>query len=225
MTNSFYKRVGKRWFDAVCALAGLLLLLPLFIVIAIMVKLTSQGPVIFRQERIGLAGKPFLIWKFRTMAWQPQGDGGLLTAAGDRRITPFGQGLRKSKCDELPQLFNVLKGEMSLVGPRPEVPLFTKQYSKEQLGVFCVRPGITGPTANRFLLEEEMLAGHPDKQGFYVAAILPAKLEMDLEYCRNISFNKDLNLLAHTFANLLFRYKPVSTVTPDTSGKKESLNA
>jgi lipopolysaccharide/colanic/teichoic acid biosynthesis glycosyltransferase len=219
MSDSFYAQEGKRWFDAVCAATGLFLLSPFLVFIAIMVKLTSHGPVIFRQVRTGRLGNPFQIWKFRTMTWEPAEDGGLLTAAGDRRVTPFGQLLRKTKCDELPQLFNVLRGEMSLVGPRPEVPRYTNQYTDEQRNVLAVRPGITGPTANRYISEEEMLAGHQDKEGFYLSTILPVKLEMDLQYCQDISFNRDLKLIAHTFTNLLLRYKPVRTVIPDTSGK------
>jgi lipopolysaccharide/colanic/teichoic acid biosynthesis glycosyltransferase len=133
------------------------------------------------------------------------GAGALLTASGDSRVTPFGRWLRSTKCDELPQLFNVITGDMSLVGPRPEVPRYTEKYSAHQLEVLGVRPGITGPTANEYISEEELLATAPDKEEFYLSVLLPAKLESDLRYTRNISFNTDLKLIANTVMRLLLK--------------------
>jgi lipopolysaccharide/colanic/teichoic acid biosynthesis glycosyltransferase len=205
MNQSFYSRIGKRWLDATGAFAGLIGLSPLFIATALAIKLTNRGPVFFRQVRVGRFCKPFRILKFRTMTTTGEGNGPLLTAAGDSRITPLGRLLRKMKADELPQLINVLAGEMSLVGPRPEVPEFTAAYSGAQKKVFLVRPGITGPAANDYVHEEELLASKLDKESFYVSTILPAKLEMDLSYCENVRFFEDLKIIFATLANVFLR--------------------
>jgi len=133
---------AKRLFDIVCAACGLVVLSPLFLITALAVGLTSPGGILFCQERIGLGGKPFIIYKFRTM--RKENSGLKITASGDDRITPVGRILRKTKLDELPQLFNVLRGDMSFVGPRPEVQEYTDLYTEEQRQVFLVRPGITG---------------------------------------------------------------------------------
>ncbi len=131
--------------------------------------------------------------------------GSPLTAAGDARITPFGRWLRRTKTDELPQLLNVLLGDMSIVGPRPEVPRYTERYCRRQRSVLDVRPGITGPTANTYIEEEEILAQTPDKEKFYLTVLLPAKIESDLRYIQNISFNTDLKIIANTLIRLLFK--------------------
>src|SRR5262249_54940098 len=144
--------------------------------------------------------RPFRILKFRTMHIASAGQGSLLTAAGDRRVTPLGRWLRKTKIDELPQLWNVLVGHMSLVGPRPEVPLYTDRYSPAQRRVFSARPGITGPSI--IFNEEQLIAGRPDKERFYKDVILPAKLEIDVAYCSDIRFASDLRFLALTLGRL-----------------------
>jgi lipopolysaccharide/colanic/teichoic acid biosynthesis glycosyltransferase len=200
MNRTFYLRVGKRWLDVAVSLIGLLLFGPLLFLFALAVRLTSPGPAIFRQTRTGRFNKPFYILKFRTMKATTSDAGSLLTAAGDSRITPLGRWLRETKIDELPQLLNVLTGDMSLVGPRPEVPLYTASYSEPQKKVFAERPGITGPSI--IFDEEELMAGRPDKEGFYVTEILPKKLEIDLAYCADICLTKDLRLLFLTFARL-----------------------
>lgn len=205
VNGSFYLRFGKRALDLVFAGLGLLALTPVFLLVGLLVRLTSSGPAFFRQKRTGRYGHAFYIWKFRTMYQDPRGQGPLLTATDDARITPVGRWLRKTKCDELPQLLNVLKGEMSLVGPRPEVPRYTNQYNPRQRGVLSVRPGITGPTANLYISEEDLLASRPDKEAFYLSVLLPAKLESDLAYCRAIAFNRDLKLIANTITNLLLK--------------------
>lgn len=205
--NAFYPRFGKRIFDFTSALIGLLFLLPLLIVVALLIKLTSRGPVFFRQVRTGRHDQPFRIWKFRSMTVRESDQGPLITAAQDDRVTTLGRWLRKTKCDELPQLMNVVSGEMSLVGPRPEVPLYTRTYSPQQKRVLKVRPGITGPSSNMFISEEEVLAKQADKEKYYLTVILPAKLKIDLAYCRKITFNTDLKLIANTFTSLLFKYR------------------
>ena len=206
MNASFYARAGKRSFDVCCALLGVVLLAPVFLFIALLVLTTSGRPIIFRQERVGRYGKSFFICKFRTMANVPSsGDESLLTASGDTRVTRLGRWLRRTKCDELPQIWNVLRGDMSLVGPRPEVPYFTGKFTPRQRAVLEVRPGITGPAATHYIAEEQLLASHPDKELFYVNELLPAKLEKDLRYAEHVSFNTDLKLIANTFLRLLMK--------------------
>lgn len=129
--------------------------------------------------------------------------GPLLTAEGDARITPFGKWLRKSKVDELPQLINVLLGDMSLVGPRPEVPRYAREYTGRQKKILLVKPGITGPSANVY--EEQLLSGHLDKETFYLTAILPAKLEIDIAYSESVSFTEDVRLILQTFWKIFVR--------------------
>ena len=204
MPETFYQHTGKRLVDLALSLLGLVALFPVFLLISLAVFVTSGWPVFFRQVRTGRHAQPFRIWKFRTMKTLPPGNAPLLTAAGDARVTPFGRVLRATKSDELPQLFNVLSGDMSLVGPRPEVPRYTALYSGDQKLILTVRPGITGPAAAAFIAEEELLAAAEDMEHFYVSTILPAKLQTDLRYVRSISFNKDLRILAHTFIRLLF---------------------
>lgn len=204
--SGFYVRSGKRCFDALVSFIGLLFLSPLLLLIAIAVRLTSPGPSLFLQVRTGQFEKPFRILKFRTMTVAPPGSGPLITASGDLRITPLGRWLRKTKLDELPQLFNVLVGHMSLIGPRPEVPFYTSRYTKRQKEVFSARPGITSPSIN--FNEEELLAGRPDREDFYFTAIMPAKLEIHRAYCANIRFTEDLRILFFTLAGLFRRPTP-----------------
>jgi lipopolysaccharide/colanic/teichoic acid biosynthesis glycosyltransferase len=215
MTQSFYSRTGKRWFDAVCALFGLVVLSPFLFLVAFFVKLTSRGPAFFRQVRVGQFGQPFQIFKFRTMKESSSGSGPLLTAEGDPRITSFGKWLRKSKVDEIPQLINVLLGDMSLVGPRPEVPRYVGEYTDRQKKILLVRPGITGPSANVY--EEQLLGGHLDKEAFYLATILPAKLEIDIAYCESISFTEDVRLVLHTFWKIFMRIRELQKPLQGTS--------
>ncbi|MBZ5501196.1 MAG: sugar transferase [Acidobacteriia bacterium] len=215
MTNSFYSRIGKRWFDAFCAFVGLILLSPFLLMLGLLVLLASGPPVIFRQERTGRDGKPFLIWKFRSMTNELAGTGALLTASGDSRITPLGRWLRRTKCDELPQLVNVLMGDMSLVGPRPEVPAYTRRLTPRQREVLKARPGITGPAANQYISEETLLANQPDKEAFYLNVLLPAKLESDLRYAENITFTADFKLIVNTCARLLLKSADIGKLKPN----------
>lgn len=201
-SSSFYLRSGKRAFDLIAAGLGMMLLLPFLAAIGLAVRLTSRGPMLFRQIRVGQFGKPFELLKFRSMRVGSE-KGSQLTAAGDLRITPWGIWLRRTKIDELPQLWNVVRGDMSLVGPRPEVPLFVAQYNDRQLTVLNARPGVTGPKIN--IYEEELLAGQVDKEQFYLNTLLAAKLETDLAYVREIRFSSDLDILLQTFKKLLFR--------------------
>ena len=203
MHKTLYTQFGKRFFDAVLAALGLIILSPLLALIAIAVRVTSRGPVIFSQQRTGQFEKPFVILKFRSMRSAPTGKGALLTAAGDPRVTPLGYWLRKTKMDELPQLWNVLSGDMSLVGPRPEVPYYTRRYNSIQKRVLLAKPGITSPKIN--FDEEALMASQPDKEELYLSEILPAKLACDLTYAENIHFFTDVKILFVTVSQLFLR--------------------
>ncbi len=195
MTQTFYARAGKRWLDAAAAFVGLIAMSPLFLLVALAIKITSRGPVFFRQVRVGQFGKTFRIFKFRSMHVVTNADESLLTAAGDSRITAVGRLLRRTKADEFAQLLNVLAGDMSLVGPRPEVPKYVAAYSEEERQVLLAKPGITGPAAVKFVNEEELLAGQPDIDTFYLNTLLPAKLALDLAYCANVRLLEDLKII------------------------------
>ena len=198
--ETFYVRAGKRWLDATCSFAGIIALSPLLCAAAIAIHLTSAGPVFFRQTRIGRRGKPFRIFKFRTMVASKAPGAPLLTASGDPRVTRVGRWLRATKVDELAQLFNVLKGEMSLVGPRPEIPEYVAVYTAQQKLVMAMKPGITGPAAR--MDEEELLVGQADQSRFYLTVIMPAKLKTDLAYCENVRCSTDLKLIFTTIAKV-----------------------
>jgi lipopolysaccharide/colanic/teichoic acid biosynthesis glycosyltransferase len=206
-------RIGKQCFDTLAAAVGLFLLSPTLVLVALLVKLSSRGPVFFRQTRSGRHAAPFQIFKFRSMRVGSD-HGSQLTAAGDPRVTTIGNWLRRTKIDELPQLLNVVLGQMSLVGPRPEVPKFTAQYTPAQSRVLDVRPGITGSSI--IVNEEQLLAGRPDHETFYLTTIVPAKIAIDLEYCENLTFSNDLYILYQTFAALLIRFDEPYTDSPHT---------
>jgi len=176
------------------------LMLPLFALLALVSKLTSPGPVFFRQDRVGRAGRRFRIVKFRTMQLGADRHGPLVTAKGDPRVTSLGRILRRSKLDELPQLWNVFTGDMSLVGPRPEVPLYVAAYSEEQRCVLAVRPGLTDPASIAYWDEEQRLAAHPEPERYYRDVILAQKLSLSLEYIQRITLSRDLLILAGTAA-------------------------
>jgi len=196
--NSLYNKWGKRSLDSLASLVGLLLASPVLLVVAALVKSTSPGPVLFWQERIGLGGLAFRIVKFRTMCQDADQRGPAITPADDARVTTVGRWLRRLKLDELPQLWNVLKGEMSLVGPRPEVPRYVESYSSAQRRVLTVRPGITDPASIAYRREEDLLAGHADLDRYYREVVLPDKLNKNLEYLDRMSFTYDLLLLIRT---------------------------
>jgi len=196
--NSLYNKWGKRSLDSLASLVGLVLASPVLLVVAVLVKSTSPGPVLFWQERIGLGGMVFRIVKFRTMCRDADQRGPAITPADDARVTTVGRWLRRLKLDELPQLWNVLKGEMSLVGPRPEVPRYVESYSSAQRRVLTVRPGITDPASIAYRREEDLLAGHADLDRYYREVVLPDKLNKNLEYLDRMSFTYDLLLLIRT---------------------------
>lgn len=188
----------KRIFDIVCSMFGLIVLSPFFLIASLAVGFTSPGGVFFCQERIGLEGKPFTIYKFRTM--RKDNTGLKITTAGDSRITPVGRLLRKTKLDELPQLWNVLRGDMSFVGPRPEVREYTDLYTEEQRQIFLVRPGITGVASIRFRNENDLLMESDDPNRTYIEEIMPEKIRLDLTYLPHAGVLTDIKLILETLA-------------------------
>lgn len=191
----------KRLFDMVCAALGLLVLSPVLLVCALLVGLTSPGGVLFRQERVGKDGVPFTIYKFRSM--RKDNAGLKISTSGDSRITPVGRVLRKAKLDELPQLWNVLKGDMSFVGPRPEVREYTDLYTPEQRQVLLVRPGITGLASIRYRNENDLLSASADPNRTYIEEVMPAKLALDLEYIPRACVSYDIKLILETLVTVV----------------------
>jgi lipopolysaccharide/colanic/teichoic acid biosynthesis glycosyltransferase len=186
----------KRAFDLCVAALTLVVLLPLFVVVAVAVKLDSRGPIFYRQMRVGLRGRSFTIFKFRTMVRNADQIAANVSPGNDPRITRVGRLLRAWYVDELPQLINVLSGEMSLVGPRPETPEYVALYSPEERKVLSLRPGMAGPSTLGFMDEAEVLSGAEDPQSLYVDRILHRRVELDLKYLEKPSFLHDLELLA-----------------------------
>lgn len=194
----------KRLFDVLASLAGLILLSPLLISTMLAIRLESPGPAFFLQERVGLEGKRFRIIKFRTMRQSAPAEGPQITIGQDPRITPIGHTLRKFKLDELPQLINVLRGEMSLVGPRPEVPAYMARYTPEQQAtILSVRPGITDFAAIEFSDEADILARAADPEAAYVQEVMPRKFALYERYVRERSFWLDLILIGRTLGKII----------------------
>lgn len=188
----------KRGFDIVMSVVGLLCLSPLFALIAVWIVLDSRGGVFYKQQRVGLNNRDFALYKFRSM--RPQADkGSLITIGGrDPRITRSGYYIRKFKLDELPQLINVLKGDMSIVGPRPEVRRYVDMYTAEQMQVLVVRPGITDLASIKYRNENELLETVSDPEEYYVKTIMPDKLAINLQYVQQQSFVSDLGIILRT---------------------------
>lgn len=195
-------RFTKRAFDMLAAGMGLLLLCPLLIVAALAVKLGSRGPVLFVQQRMGRDFRPFGIYKFRTMITDAERVGGQITFGRDPRITRVGHILRQTKLDELPQLVNVFMGQMSLVGPRPEVPRYVDMYREEYAYVLSIRPGITDLASVKYRDEAEQLALSADPAKEYAERILPDKIALAREYIDTASFVGDLSIIFRTFVRV-----------------------
>jgi lipopolysaccharide/colanic/teichoic acid biosynthesis glycosyltransferase len=187
----------KQTFDTTVATFGLLALAPVFLVVAVLIKLEDGGPVFYRAKRVGLNGNLFPLYKFRSMRVDADRMGPGITASGDPRITRMGAWLRRTKVDELPQLLNVIAGDMSLVGPRPEDPRYVALYTPEQRRILQVRPGITSAASLAYRHEEQMLSG-PNWQDTYVHEVMPAKLAIDLEYLARRTLLTDMTLILRT---------------------------
>ncbi len=196
---------AKRIFDLIFTVPGLIVLLPFFVLIALWIKLDSKGPVFYRQERVGRYGETFKIYKFRTMVKNADKIGGAITIGDDPRITKSGKFLRKYKIDELPQLINVLKGEMSLVGPRPEVIKYVNLYTSEQKEVLNLMPGITDPASIKYRNENILLAASRDTyeasydpEQVYIQEIMPDKIRINLEYASRATIFTDFKVIVKT---------------------------
>lgn len=189
----------KRLFDLVASVVALIILAPVFVVIALAVRVTSRGPVVYRARRAGQHGRPFDLLKFRSMYTSPPGQGAAITRSGDPRVTPLGRFLRAYKLDELPQLINVVRGEMSLVGPRPEDPRYVEMYDQGQREILKQIPGITSAASLLYRDEESHLTGD-DWERHYVDTIMPDKLRIDLEYARSRTLFSDIVLILKTIA-------------------------
>jgi lipopolysaccharide/colanic/teichoic acid biosynthesis glycosyltransferase len=193
----------KRGIDVVLASLGLIVLAPLLLAMMLWIRIDSPGPALFRQERVGRQGRLFRIHKLRTMRSQPAATGPAITGHEDPRVTRAGRWLRHHRVDELPQLIDVIKGDMSLVGPRPELPQFVALYPPAlRAEVLAVRPGLTDPAALEFADESELLAASPDPERCYVEQILPRKLQQQVDYLRRATWRSDLSVLARTLRML-----------------------
>ncbi|MFA5261979.1 MAG: sugar transferase [Candidatus Omnitrophota bacterium] len=206
----------KRLFDIVCSAGGILVLSPLLLWISWRIKREDSGPIFYRGERVGLHGSIFRIYKFRTMVIDAEKLGGSSTSDDDPRITEIGKTLRKYKLDELPQLFNVLTGEMSLVGPRPEIKRYTDLYTEEQKAIFTVRPGITDWASLWNSDEGAILAGAEDPDKAFEELIQPTKLKLQLKYVRERSFWVDMKII---FLTILAVMKPESQAVKELKGE------
>jgi lipopolysaccharide/colanic/teichoic acid biosynthesis glycosyltransferase len=192
----------KRVFDLFFAIIGLLILSPFLVAAAIAVRLSSAGPALFRSRRVGRFGKEFFLFKLRTMTKDAPLDGPAITIGKDHRITPLGAVLRRAKVDELPQLLNVVRGEMSLVGPRPEVPEYVKLYTPEQRTVLDLVPGITDPASIKYALENDLLGESSQPESDYVNKIMPDKIRLNLGYAARANLWTDFRVVLTTFARI-----------------------
>jgi lipopolysaccharide/colanic/teichoic acid biosynthesis glycosyltransferase len=190
----------KRGFDIVASGVALLVLLPLMLFLAILVRLDSPGPSLFSQARVGKSFRQFQLLKFRSMTHGKSG--AAITSSKDARITRVGAFLRGSKLDELPQLWNVFCGDMSFIGPRPEVPMFVERFRMDYQEILSVRPGMTDPASIRYRSEAEILGSTPDPIKYYTEVILPDKIEISKQYARSMNFGKDVSLIFQTISAL-----------------------
>jgi lipopolysaccharide/colanic/teichoic acid biosynthesis glycosyltransferase len=193
----------KRIFDLFFSFLGILFLLPIYIIIAILIKIDSNGDILYKQERIGKNGIPFYVLKFRTMIPNAFSKGALTVGSRDPRVTNIGFYLRKYKLDELPQLFNVFLGEMSFVGPRPEVKKYTDLYNAEQKKVLSVAPGITDYASIKFRNENDLLSVSDDPEKLYIDQIMPEKLNLNLKYINDNNVFKDIKIIFNTFYTII----------------------
>ena len=193
----------KRILDILCSFSVLVLLLPVWLVVALLIVLESRGGVFYVQKRVGKDNRDFNLYKFRTMRPDADSKGLLTVGARDSRITRVGYFLRKYKIDEFPQLLNILKGDMSIVGPRPEVRKYVDLYTPEQMRVLTVRPGLTDYASIRYVNESEVLAASDDPERTYIEEVMPAKLALNLQYIENQSLKEDFKLIFKTFTAIL----------------------
>lgn len=192
----------KRGFDLITSTIGFIIISPILIIISILIKVTSEGPVLFKQKRVGRYGKEFNILKFRTMVVNAEKLGNQITVGKDSRITKVGAVLRKYKLDELPQLINVIRGDMSLVGPRPEVPKYVNLYNDEQRKVLDVRPGITDYASIEYRDENSILGKVDNPEEYYINVIMPHKINLNMKYIKKNNVLIDIKIILKTIFNI-----------------------
>lgn len=218
----------KRLFDFTMALLGIMVTLPIMLIVAIIIKITSKGPVLFRQKRLTKGMKEFEIYKFRSMRTDYDKDGkGIQTKGSSTAITPVGKFIRKTKLDELPQFFNIIKGEMSFVGPRPELPRRLQYYTETQKEMFAVRSGISSPASIVFSDEEYLMNKVQDPEKFYIEKIMPYKIELNKYYAKNQSFFWDIWIIIATILKIIGKVKNEDVVKDEEllAGHKNLLEA
>lgn len=206
--TSIYLTFGKPLLDRTVAVCGLTFLLPLFLLITALIKLSSPGPALFKQQRIGKNFKPFTLLKFRTMKQSDDQKGPEITKSGDKRITGVGTFLRRYKLDELPQLFNVFKGDMSLVGPRPEMEKYVNLFKDDYKQLLHIKPGITDYASLQYRDEETVLAKFQDMEQGYINEVLPTKIALAKKYVSKISLLEDLKIICQTLSVIKFTKSP-----------------
>jgi lipopolysaccharide/colanic/teichoic acid biosynthesis glycosyltransferase len=204
MNKTFYVKYGKRIFDLVVSLVGLIILWPVFLLSAVLIKIFDKGPIFYKQDRVGQNFKHFKLIKFRTMKVDCSNSGPLITKSNDQRITRVGKFLRKFKLDEMPQIFNVLKGEMSVVGPRPEVEKFVNLFKDDYEEILKVKPGMASETIIFFRDEEEILSQFENVEEGYIKEVLPRKISIDKDYISNINFLRDCKIFIFTFLRVIY---------------------
>lgn len=204
----------KRLFDLVLSICGILFLLPFFIIVSILIKLDSHGDIIFKQTRVTKDGREFKIFKFRTMRPDTEKQG-QITVGADKRITSIGKFLRKTKLDELPQLFNIVMGDMSFVGPRPEVPKYVAMYTQEQREILKVRAGITDYASIYFSNESEILGEQKEPEKFYIEKIMPYKIKLNKKYIKEAGLLTDIKIIFLTI------FKIIGIIKNDNKFKEE----
>lgn len=210
----------KRLFDIVASFLGIIFLFPIMIIVGIIIKLTSKGPILFKQRRLTINAREFTIYKFRSMRTDFDKDAkGIQVKGSSSAITPIGKVIRKTKLDELPQLFNILVGDMSFIGPRPELPRRLKYYSKRDKGIFKVRSGISSPASIVFSDEEYLMNQVEDPEKFYIEQIMPYKIDLNLYYVKTRNFWNDIYLIIATFLKIINKVDDNSIVKD-----KELLN-
>ncbi|EHK2365450.1 sugar transferase [Clostridium perfringens] len=196
--------IAKRTFDLFFSLIGIIITIPILILVSIMIKLTSKGPIIFKQERVGKNKKIFYIYKFRTMTdCDDRASDRQVTVINDQRITRIGRILRKYKIDELPQLYNVLKGDMSFVGPRPEVKKYVKFYEEEYDEILKIKPGITDLASIEYIDENTIISKYSDPEKIYIEEVLPKKLMLNKRYIEEMSIKNDILLILKTIKKII----------------------
>ena len=194
----------KRLFDIVASFVGIIFLFPIMIIVGIIIKLTSKGPILFKQRRLTIGAREFTIYKFRSMRTDFDKDAkGIQVKGSSSAITPIGKIIRKTKLDELPQLFNILMGDMSFIGPRPELPRRLKYYSERDKGIFKVRSGISSPASIVFSDEEYLMNQVKDPEKFYIEQIMPYKINLNLYYVETRNFWNDIYLIIATFLKII----------------------